>query len=45
MSDPQCMHKNFFSKGLKEISNIIKKTKLFPIQLMSVEAFPQFIQI
>ena len=26
----QCMHKISFSKGLKEISNIIKKTKIIP---------------
>ena len=26
----QCMHKISFSKGIKEISNIIKKTKIIP---------------
>ena len=32
----QCMHKISFSKGLKEISSIIKKQKLFLIQLTLV---------
>ncbi len=36
----QCMHKISFSKGLKEISNIIKKTKIVPNTINVGGGFP-----
>tara|TARA_B100000886_G_scaffold103832_1_gene69056 strand:- start:3966 stop:5144 length:1179 start_codon:yes stop_codon:yes gene_type:complete len=36
----QCMHKISFSKGLKEISNIIKKTKIVPDTINVGGGFP-----
>ena len=36
----QCMHKISFSKGLKEISNIIKKTKIIPDTINVGGGFP-----
>ena len=36
----QCMHKISFSKGLKEISNIIKKTKITPDTINVGGGFP-----
>ncbi len=36
----QCMHKISFSKGLKEISNIIKKTKIIPDVINVGGGFP-----
>ena len=38
----QCMHKISFSKGLKEISNIIKKTKIVPDTINVGGGFPSF---
>ena len=36
----QCMHKISFSKGLKEISNVIKKTKIIPDTINVGGGFP-----
>ena len=36
----QCMHKISFSKGLKEISNIIRKTKIIPDTINVGGGFP-----
>ena len=36
----QCMHKISFSKGIKEISNIIKKTKIIPDTINVGGGFP-----
>ena len=36
----QCMHKISFSKGLKEISNLIKKTKIIPDTINVGGGFP-----
>ena len=36
----QCMHKISFSKGLKEISNVIKKTKIIPNTINVGGGFP-----
>ena len=36
----QCMHKISFSKGLKEISNIIRKTKIIPDVINVGGGFP-----
>ena len=41
----QCMHPISYSKGISEIGNIIKKTKIQPDYINVGGGFQQFIQI